>query len=225
MTKRIIGLVVFIMLVNAPAALARDDFQVWSQLMLKPYKGKKVDFVIFADARYLRDAEKLGLYFISPRLIYHYSKNLDLGINYTYLQSRKVNPEAVDDSFNGQDRLEFEVNPQWALADWVTLKMRNRVELRWIEDKGSDHTRYRQRWMFVFPFKNAGPLKSAYINSEFFYDLDRDDYVENRSVPVGLNFKITEKLGFSLFYMIQSQKGTKDWSSNQILGTLLSVDF
>lgn len=150
---------------------------------------------------------------------------MDFGLNYTYLQSRNTSSAATDDSYNRQHRAEIEVNPNWFPTDWLKVKMRNRVEFRWIEGQGSDNTRYRQRWMFDVPFKDQLPLKSIYASSEFFYDFAKNEYNENRSIPIGLNFKINKKLGGSLYYMVQSRKGTNDWSSNQILGTLISIDF
>ncbi len=206
-------------------ARADDDFQYWSQLSLRAYKSEKLDFVVFTDSRFMHNAEKLGLYYISPRLVYHHSENLDFGLNYTSLRSRSVAETAVDDSFNQQHRAEIEVNPQWALADWVKLKMRNRVEFRWIEQRGSDNTRYRQRWMLEFPLKDTLPLKSVYIYNEFFYDFRQDRLNENWTVPLGLNFKVSDKVGLQVFCMLQAQKGKSDWSSNQVLGTLIAVDF
>ncbi|MCB9771566.1 MAG: DUF2490 domain-containing protein [Candidatus Omnitrophica bacterium] len=218
-------MVVFILFFSAGYVYAGDDFQSWNQLSLKVYQMDKIDFIIFTDTRLTHDAQKLGMYFISPRVVYHHTKNLDFALNYTYLQSRRTSSSAIDDSYNWQHRAEIEVNPQWQLADWLKLKMRNRVEFRWIEGLGSDNTRYRQRWALEFPIKIIKPLKSLYASSEVFYDFSKSRINENRTVPVGLNFKMNDKVGLSLYYMIQSQKGTRDWASNQILGTLVSIDF
>lgn len=225
MNKKITLILLGILLVTAQTVSARDDVQYWSQIFLKPYKSEKVEFIIFTDSRFTRDAEKLGLYFISPRMIYHYSKNLDFGMNYTYLQSRNTASAAADDSYNRQHRAELEINPQWQPADWVKLKIRNRVEFRWIEKMGTDNTRYRQRWLLEFPLKNTRFLKSIYTSSELFYDFAADKYKENRTVPLGFNFKINDKMNAGLYYMIQSQKGANDWSSNQIIGSLISLEF
>lgn len=220
-----VSLIIMFLCVGGIEARADDDFQYWSQLSLKPYKSERFDVVIFTDARLMDNAEKMGLYFISPRVVYHHSKSLDLGINYTFQESRRTAPSAADDSYNSQQRIECEINPQWPLAEWLKLKMRNRFEFRWIEARGWDNTRYRQRWMFEFPLKNALPLRSIYINSEFFYDFPQRNISENRSVPLGLNFKLRENVGFSVFHMIQSQKGSDSWASNQIVGSLISIDF
>jgi len=225
MKIRVWGWAFLLLAVMTRTASAGDDYQYWQQFSLKPYKSEKVDFLIFSDSRFVSDAQALGLYFFSPRLTYHYSRNLDLGLNYTHIQSRRVNPSVTDESFNFQHRAEVEVNPQWQITDGMKLKMRNRVEFRWIEGRGSDNTRYRQRWTIDLPVKKAGFLKSVYVNSEFFYDAARRNINENRSVPLGLNFKLNDKTGVSVFWMIQSQKGRRDWSSNQILGTLFSLSF
>lgn len=207
------------------AVWARDDFQYWSQVSIKPIKTEKYDFLVFTEQWFKNDAEKLGFYYISPRFIYHYSKKLDLGLNYTYVQTRSVLPSAVDDSYNTQQRIELEFNPNWKPTSWSKLTMRNRVEFRWFEDRGWNHTRYRQRWTFDVPVKNIRFVKSVYANTENLYDFPEGKVLENRTAPIGVNFKINDKFGFSVYYQIQSQKGTKDWSSNQIFGTLMSIDF
>jgi len=223
--KKNVLLIIFAVLMLSHPAYGRDDFQYWSQLSLKAYQGEKFDVTLFSDARFMNDANKLGLYFFSPRLLYHYSKNLDFGLNYTYIQSRSTSSTAVDDSYNWQNRAEVEINPQWAPADWLKIKMRNRVEFRWIDAKGADNTRYRQRWAFTIPVKNSARIKSVYCNSEMFYDFKNRKINENRTIPAGMKFKVNDRMDLDVFYMIQSRKGSSDWSSNQILGTLVSIEF
>lgn len=225
MKRKCIVCGMLLLLLSSGMASAEDDFQTWSQLSLKIAKREKAEFIFFSDSRLVGDARKLGLYFFSPRFVYHWAPGVDLGLNYTYLQSRNISPTAVDDSFNTQHRAEIEVNPYWKLAEALKLKMRNRVEFRWLEGQGADNPRYRQRWVVEWVPKTFAPVKSLYASTEFIIDFHREDYVENRSVPIGINLKINERAGLQVYYMIQSLKGSKDWSSNQVLGTMFSFEF
>jgi len=214
-----------ILVLPSGSAVADDDSQRWHQLSVKAYDGERFGLTVFSDARFTNESEKLGLYFISPRLTYHLSELIDLGLNYTYLQSRNTSPSAPDDSFNRQHRLEPEINPKWIPADWLTVKWRHRFEIRWIEGRKDNNNRFRQLWHFELPLKSNKVLKSLYISSEYFFDLNGSGVNENRTVPLGMNFKVNDHVGLKLYYMLQSQKGSADWSTNQAVGTLMSVKF
>ncbi len=65
------------------------------------------------------------------------------------------------------------------------------------------------------------------MDSEFFYNFSENTYDENRSVPLGLKFKLNDKLGLSLFYMVRSQKSlsTGEWTTSHVLGSNFSIQF
>lgn len=206
-------------------ALARDDFQYWSQYSVDLLDTDKFNFKIFSDNRFFDDAKDVGFYLVSTRLKYKATKYLDLGMNYSYLNSKVNNPIASRSEFKFHHRVELEVNPYWNLMDWLKLYVRNRYEFRWIEDKGSDNARIRQRWQLTVPVKDKWRLKSIYASAEIFYDQPTNAFNENWITPVGGQFKVSEKVSFDLYYMIQSKKGTHDWASNQILATVVSFKF
>lgn len=216
-------MIIFFLL--AMPAYAQDDFQVWSQVAVKMIDTKKFDLTTFADLRKGHDAEDVVLYFVSEKMAFDLWKYLSLGLNYTYLNSKVNNKVASRSEFKEQHRAEVEVNPHWGVGDWLKISVRNRVEFRWIEDNGSHNTRYRHRWTFTFPLKGMKALQAVYFNSELFYDQAKHEYNENRTVPLGLKFKINDKASFDLYYMIQSKGVSRNWSSNQVLGTLVSVSF
>ncbi|MBZ0165782.1 MAG: DUF2490 domain-containing protein [Candidatus Omnitrophica bacterium] len=206
-------------------ATANDDFQYWSQYNFKVVDTEHVDFSLFTEGRFINNAEDNGLHLVQFKLSYHFFDHLDLGTNYTYLNVRTTNALSGDSEFKYQHRAELEINPKWNLGDVATFYNRNRVEFRWIEDKGSYNTRTRHRFRLTFPFKQNKWLKSVFVDSEFFYNWAENDYDENRTVPVGLNFKLTDNLSLQAYYMVQSRRGSQDWRSNEILGTLLSYKF
>ena len=62
------------------------------------------------------------------------------------------------------------------------------------------------------------------MSDELFIDFPRQTINETRIIPVGLTMGVVKGIDLKVYYMIQSQKG-RTWSSNQILGTQLSLDF
>jgi hypothetical protein len=79
--------------------------------------------------------------------------------------------------------------------------------------------------MATFPLKKKAPIKSIYSSSEGFYNIAEHEYNENWTIPFGVNFDVNEKVSLNMYYMVQWKKGTNDWLSNQILGSVLSWEF
>lgn len=224
--KRVSAYLLYLLFVLFPGtATAGDDFQYWSQFNFKVVDTKYVDLNLFTEGRFVNDAQDNGLHLVSFKLSYQFFEHLDLGTNYTYLNVRTMNALSGDSEFKYQHRAELEVNPKWNFGDVAKFDNRNRVEFRWIEDNGSYNTRSRHRFRLTFPFKDNKWLKSVYVDSEFFYNFAEHTYDENRSVPLGLNLQLTDKVALQTYYMVQSRRGSQDWRSNQILGTLLSFKF
>lgn len=224
MNLRQTGVIILFFLFLPSAGFARDDFQYRQLLTLKVIDTKKVDLVLFNQMRLNHDAHDVSFYSTSPQLKFDVWKNLQLGLNYTYLNVKVFNPAAGRNEFRYHHRLELEANPHWEIGERVKITMRNRYEFRWIEDKGSDNPRLRHRTNVEFPLKNILPLQSVYANSEFFYDLDDHRYNENWTVPLGLKFKINQQTNFSIFYMIQTRL-TNTWTSSQAVGTHVMINF
>ncbi|MCA9399351.1 MAG: DUF2490 domain-containing protein [Candidatus Omnitrophica bacterium] len=223
--KRIIVLMMMSCFLITPPAQAEDDFQYWSRYSLKMVDTEKVDWTIFAEARFYNDTDDLGLYYISQRVSYDLWKHLSLGTNYTYLNYRTQSRDGTlaEDKF--QHRLELEANPKFKWGERITFKNRNRVEFRWIEDKGSYNTRLRHRWTLSYALKDKGPVKDVYAESEFIYNIAEHAYDENRTIPIGATFKVNDKMSLKTFYMIQNKLGATDWYANQIFGTQISLQF
>ncbi len=212
------------LLLAAPVQ-AEDDFQYWSWYLVKVIDTEKIDLSMYADARFYNDLKDEGLYLISPKIQYNFFDNVSFSTNYTYLNYRSTNALSGDAEFKYQHRAELEVNPHFKINDYISFHNRNRLEFRWIEDKGSYNTRSRHRFAFSFPLKDSKFLKKIYTNSEIFYNYAEHTYDENRTVPIGLSFKLNDKTSLDTFYMIQFKKGSTDWKSNEILGTMLKLKF
>ncbi len=215
---------IILILLAAGSARAEDDFQYWSRFSFTPIKTEKLSYTNFSELRIREDSSNLGLWYTSQRFKVTPLKYAEFGINYTYLESEVDLSKGRGNEWKFQHRLELEVNPKWTFDNGFLLKNRNRLEFRWIEDKGSDNARLRQLWELDIPIKKFEWLKSIFLNNEYFIDFSRQTINENRVIPIGLNFKLPGGVSLQTFYMIQSQKG-KDWRSNQIVGTKWSFSF
>lgn len=204
---------------------ASDDLQSWSLWTLETHRAGKFSVLTHGQVRIVDDVQDAGFFLISERLRYRFSERWDLGVSYTYLENEIEDRTKKTEEFKYQHRLEVEANPRWTLWNRLKVKNRNRLEFRWIEDKGSDNARLRHRWEFECAFPRAESPRSLYFNNEFFYDLSQREHNENRFVPFGVRFRVHPKTTLGFFYMIQWKKGPKDWSSNQVLGTEVNLAF
>ncbi|MBP9865276.1 MAG: DUF2490 domain-containing protein [Candidatus Omnitrophica bacterium] len=203
---------------------ASDDFQSWNSMQLKVVDTKYVDYVTYGELRLTNDAGKLGFWQTTQKLQYDFFKYLGLATNYTYLESEVANAKQTRNEFKYHHRFELEANPRWSWKDRLNLRNRNRVEFRWIEGRGSDNTRWRTLGEVEVPLHKIPIVKSVYMSDELFIDFPRQTINETRIVPVGLTVGVIKGIDLKVYYMIQSQKGNT-WSSNQVLGTQLNLDF
>jgi hypothetical protein len=161
------------------------------------------------------DSSRLKEQLVTPQIFWQANETWRFGMAYTYLRFRSGN------GFDNDHRLELEADPHWQLADWVTLDLRNRLELRFREGPANGAERIRERAQFTFPLQHAGPLQSLYVNNEFFYDLNSHQYNQNRLTPIGLSLKLTDHAQLRLFYLLQSTRSQADWDHAHVLGTQL----
>lgn len=223
MKRRILLTIFTLSLIGPTLAYAEDDFQYWSRYALKAIDTQYLDYTSYWEFRVFDDASDISLWYASQRFNVDAHQYLGLGLNYTYLEN-EVTKGGGEEEFKYQHRLELEITPRWQYKDGIKLKNRNRMEFRWIEDQGSDNGRYRQMWALEIPTKKIPIVKSIYANNEFFFDLNKEKYNQNRLVPFGIIIDLPGKSSFQLFYMIQSIKKT-DWHSNQILGSQINIKF
>lgn len=200
----------------------RDDIMMWNWLSLNLWQNDTHKVHAYFDNRLVEDVTEEKLWLGSLRYKFKAHKNLQLGFGYTYLDVRNV--EA--DTWTHQNRLEFELNPKFKLNDDWTLALRNRMEVRFIEERSDSSARFRHRIQLSRPVE-LGPISSYYANIEGFYLLDLDKVNEVRTVPIGTGIKLAENTKLNLFYMIQSKRigSTSSWSHAHALGTNLIYTF
>jgi hypothetical protein len=210
---------------HASKSFAEDDLQYWSRYSVKLVDTKHIDFVENWELRLTDDWSQIGYWHGSHQLKFDFFEKLGFGLNYTYLDNESINSRTHDRSMIHQHRLEFEATPRYKFKNGIKFTNRNRYEMRWFQDQGSNHSRIRTLYELSFPIKNLGRIENVFCNNELLVDAHKHALNENRLIPIGVTIKLFGKNTLQVFYMIQSKKGTKDWSSNQVFGTQVSIAF
>ena len=195
---------------------------MWNWLCLNLWQNDTHKVHAYFDNRLVDDVKEENVWVGSLRYNYALNSTLQLGLAYTYLDVRNVDT----DTWTHQQRVEFDFNQKFKISEAWTLTFRNRMEVRFIEDRSDSSSRFRHRIQLSRPVE-IGPICSYYTNIEGFYILDTEKINEVRTVPIGLDFKMNEKTHLSLFYMIQSNRvgSTASWNHGHVLGTNLTYTF
>lgn len=211
----VLGLLAFVV----PGPLQADEWWAWTMLDFVHEAPWTVS--VFAGHRF-DDADAFTAAFVSPRVHYEAAPWLDLGLNLTLLDI--ANPRTSERT--SQLRPELELNPKLNLTPHLRLDLRNRFESRWNEDESLTTHRTRHRAQLAWTFPHAlGPWTRVFISNEWLIDLHRQNWVENRCVPLGLTFRTGPQADLDLFYMIDSTRPRQDWRHESILGTYLRLRF
>lgn len=202
---------------STPVARA-DDLQAWQWLTAEVFSDEDWRFYLYVDNRIGDDLSRSYLRIVSPRLKYHLDENVDLGLGYAFLDIDPLSAAAGD---FWQHRAEFEFNPHFSSGPW-SFHNRNRMELRWNDGQGRRLPRLRNRIEARYQLED-GFFAHLYANNEFFFDLTRGDYTENRFVPAGLGMKLSDRAILNLFYMIQSRERADGWEHAHVIGAFLQI--
>ena len=159
---------------------------------------------------------------VSPKVKYAALDWLDVGLGLSMLRLENI---TTHDRYD-QLRPELEINPHYDLTKELRVEWRNRME--WRENQGApstfNRTRHRLQLAWTLP-RPLGPLTRIFANDEILMDMHLRRETENRFVPLGLTFKITDSMDLDVFYMIDSKRVKTYWKLESVLGTYLRVRF
>lgn len=195
--------------------LRADDFQTWQRFSLSAWHEGNWEVQLHEESRWNKDSSQLNEQLITPQVLWQANETWHFGVAYTYYRYHSGN------GFDNEHRLELEADPQWKLADWVNLDLRNRLEIRFRDGPSNGPERTRHRVQFTFPLEHLGPLQNVYVNDEFFWDLDHKQFNQNRLTPFGLTLKLNEHVQLKVFYLMQSIRSHAEWDNAHVLGTQL----
>jgi hypothetical protein len=201
------------------APLHADEWWAWS--MLEFYRAPPWTAGVFLGNRADTD-DGSYVQIVSPRLKYAASPWLDLGIGLSGLSIENPKTHARYE----QLRPELEINPRHDLTKNLRLEWRNRMEWRWNENAAftTHRTRHRLQAAWTLP-RPLGPLTRLFASNEWLVDLHRSQWTENRLVPLGITFKLSNTADLDCFYMIDSLRSATMWKHESVLGTYLRLRF
>lgn len=210
-------LLLFLCLLSTLTAQA-DEWWAWANVdyYRKPPWTGSVFMGNFAD-----EADGTYAQMVSPRVKYAAARWLDLGLGLSMLRLENT---ATHNRYD-QLRPELEINPHYELQQ-LRLDWRNRME--WRENQGvpstSNRTRHRLQVAWTLP-QPLGPLTRIFASDECLMDLHLRRPTENRFIPLGLTFKLSDSVDLDLMYMIDSKRTKTAWKSESVLVTYLRVRF
>jgi hypothetical protein len=205
-------------LLTAGAPARAGDFQTWHTVSLKWLDTKYVDLTTAVHVRFTDDSSDFSLYRIGQEASADLLAWLQAGLGYRYTESKNAAGE-----FRYQHRGEIELTPRAKLSDRLGVSFRNRLELIGNEGDANLNERTRHRLQLQWRTPQWEPLAAVFVSNELFYDFDRNKVSENRVIPAGLSFRLTDKARLSIHYMLRSVRGAEHWRHDHVLGTGLSL--
>lgn len=216
------GLVLgFTLLGRVSVSWARDDFQSWNTLEISKRFGSQWELFFLPELRIRHDASQLFYHEYRQGVRWKPSKYLQVGLNYLF--ARNASSGKTREEHTG----ELDVTPKMTIGS-LDGSLRVRVALRTIQgSSGEQEWQVRLMPKLAYPTQLAGHKVTLYVADDLFYDYTRDAWNQNRvflgvSTPLGKAHGV--EVLVDVYYMVQSQLGARrDWSSNHILGTKLTL--
>jgi hypothetical protein len=187
-------------------------------LAVKLYQGHGVTAKFNGNLRSRDDHGEFFAYLVVSGVSYRTGKYLDLGMNYAKLTGTQPN-------VRGHHRWEIEAIPRWAVSERLTLTLRSRLEVRWLERQTGVHLQTRYRPMVKYQIKGMGPLQSIFASDELFIDHSRNQVVQNRLIPFGMDFRLGPDTGLAAYYMYFSARRNAQWDGIHFIGSTIKHSF
>jgi len=208
---------------QAQACFARDDFQSWNTVEISKRLGQKWEVFFLPEIRIRDDASRLFYHEYRQGVRWKPSKHLQVGLNYLFVRNESSGKPLEEHTG------ELDITPK-ATVGPLDCSVRARVALRTVQGSAGE-----QEWEFrlmpkvAYPSQLAGRTIIPFAADDLFYNSTRDAWNQNRlflgvSVPWGKS--LGAEVSTDVYYMLQSQLGARrDWNSNHVLGTKLTVRF
>ncbi len=209
--KKTFVILILALCLLSPKPVSADDFRLWSQYLFSLYQNDKVHLSLYHETRLQNDGSQAFGWFTGPKVTYYLHDNLWLGGALKHIELKG------NDNIDG--RLELEFIPRWKLSEHLRLDFRNRVEV-FHERRESDSTRFRHRLRLTWLLKKEW-LDRLFFSAELFHQ-DGDgfgDFTEDRVIPIGARFKLSERGSLDLFYLQRSRDRPDGREHIHVLGT------
>ncbi|MEN3942370.1 DUF2490 domain-containing protein [Prosthecobacter sp. SYSU 5D2] len=219
---RCLWIVIVLSVFAMPAGRAADDgdWQTWNFTSVKYLDTEKLDLVAVGQFRFRDDFGDFSHGTLSHRIQFDPQSWLGLSLNYTWLHTLPLGT----DEFVDMHRPELEISPRWH-GFGLEWELRNRLELRYIEDVDEVRPRLRHRLQATLPLTGLGFLSALVFSDELFYDTTLDRVSENRLLPLALNFKLSPHSNLITGYGVQSFWNNGDWVHSHLIVSTLQITF
>jgi hypothetical protein len=204
-----------------PWAARADTTQAWYQNNVWWRVNERVSLGNYLDFRLNNAVGRAHTWLISPRIRYDVHPRFQLQLNTSWIEADNAEQTRNINSF----RLELEANPNMPLGEDWTLSLRNRLELRWIDNGDHFNERIRLRPNLEWLPRKEGFFRGLYTNDEFFYDFERRRLTENRWTPLGVIFRVPGDVELRVYYLWRRTLGGGGWVNYHVLGAMASLNF
>jgi hypothetical protein len=206
------------------AAHAEDDFGYWSAYDISAPLTEKFRVYYAPQLRWREDWN--DFYYHEHRWGLTQALNPNLKSDYSYLFTRM---EPRTGPYFNENRGTVDLTPSYPWGDYV-FSLRGRVELRQVEGSSADlEWRFRIKPGISTNVEALGRDLKLYADYEFFYEDKKSEWNQNRAtggVQIPLGDLRNAKVSFDVFYLFKTNRTVReDWTSEQILGTKLSLKF
>lgn len=216
--KIVLGLIIVLFI--GAMAYAEGDNKYYSEFAFKHKLNDKFDVFFTPEFRYKDDMGNLYYYHMRVGATYHAHKNFDLALAYRFIQN-KVNSEWDN---NNIQYIEMICIPKikWGGFD---ISDANKIERRYYQNAANRWV-YRNLLQFAYPVKLGDFAFTPYISNEVYYDFELN--MANLDwITLGATKKINEYLVLGVYYRAELSRvgSSHKWTTNQILGTNVNVNF
>jgi hypothetical protein len=203
-------------------ANASDAFSSWNALTVKTLDTDYVDLISTAETRFYDSEQGFRQLLIRESVAMQPKPYLGANLNYVFLPTRLRKEEG----WLEEHRLELELIPKWKVSSDFRMEFRNRLELRWMENRSGVNERSRHRIKGILRVKGLDPVESIFASEEVLLTYSDFWFQQNWLIPFGISLRIHPKAKFSMYYMLQSvHVPSAGWRHANMLGTDLSLSF
>lgn len=193
------------------------DVEYWQDFEVTNWKSDPYRLYTTGEVRFNKDISRSYYYRLTGNLAYEVHKHLNLEMHGSYIYSHGKNSTR----FTNKSRLELEANPHFKLNNGLELKWRDRVEF--LKRQAVHFLQYifRHRLTLVYPIENCGRIKSISCSDEFFYDIAKGKFTQNRFKPLIVKIAMDKDTFIECYVMIRnfSDINTGQWFKSIVLGS------
>lgn len=199
-----------------------DTVQAWNRVTIPSYETERIRFQTTAQIR-ARDAyHRLQRWEISERFRFRWYDHTSLGVGMALIQN--------DVPEEGDAPLEYRLFPSISHRvplgeSGLSLRLRNRVDFRWLEGEEDMSNRSRHRVGLHYAFEDMGILDYVYGHNEFYYDWREGGINQNRITPIGVGLKVHSNWTLDLFYTLRMDDRGSPWDRTHVIGTHIKLKF